>query len=164
MNMQQAGERAEVVLDEALAGIKPPLKWEYGTPGEIACGDELNRATGGSNVKRSRVITTTVTKERRGSLFGLVQRHWEAEGYTITSVNADAKFPDVFAETSDGFVVSMNVGATGNVWFDVSSPCATASDVTYPAGTPGASGGPKTEEVTPTHHSSFWSSSEPLPQ
>ncbi|MEU5130123.1 hypothetical protein [Streptomyces mobaraensis] len=163
MNMQQAGDRSETILDKTFQGIHPPVKWEYDAPSEIACSTGVNQPAGTTQVRRGRVVTTVISKRRRGGFLGVVQRSWEKLGYEITSVNADEEMPAISARTPDGFAVSLGVGTIGNVFFSVSSPCAEPSPVTYPKGTPGKPGGPDVHvDLTPRHHSEFWSSSEPL--
>ncbi|MBC2877717.1 hypothetical protein H7K43_22110 [Streptomyces sp. TYQ1024] len=163
MNMQQAGERSEAILDKTFQAIKPPVKWGYDAPSEIACSTGINRPAGTTQVRRGRVVTTVISERRRGGFLGVVQRSWEKLGYEITSVNADKKMPGITARTPDGFAVSVGVGTIGNVFFSVSSPCAEPSPVTYPKGTPGKPGRPDTHvDLIPRHHSDFWSSSEPL--
>ncbi|MFD9223203.1 hypothetical protein ACFWDI_25090 [Streptomyces sp. NPDC060064] len=163
MDMQHAGERAEDILDATLNAIKPPVKWDYNTPNEVACSTGLNLPTGSTSVHRNRYISTKISEQRRGSLLGVVQRHWEAQGFTITSVNSDRAMPTVNAKTSDGFTVSLGVGAIGNVWLRVTSPCAAKSELTFPEGTPGKPGGPSgLPDLTPRDESPFWSSIEPV--
>ncbi|KOG59481.1 hypothetical protein [Streptomyces varsoviensis] len=163
MDMQEAGERAEVILDDTFQGIKPPVKWVYFTPNEIACSDSLNLPTGTTTVKRSRGVTTKISAERRGSFLGVVQRHWEQQGYRIVQVDTNKDMPGIEARTKDGFTVSLGVGDIGNVYFNVASPCAKDSDLTFPKGTPGKPGGPTGKvDLNPRDESDFWSSKAPL--
>lgn len=163
VDMRQAGDRAEGILDDTLKAIEPAVKWDYSTPIEIGCGDGSNRPTGTTTVKRSRVVTTKVSATRRGSLLGVVHRHWEKQGYRIVGVNADKDMPNLHAKTQDGFSVSLGVGDIGNVYFDVASPCAAPSGMSFPQGTPGKPGRPDPKvDLTPRYGSDFWSSDEPL--
>ncbi|WP_329591918.1 hypothetical protein OG195_26405 [Streptomyces sp. NBC_01362] len=164
MDMQQAGQRSEAVLDGTLAAIRPAVKWAYGAPVESACSTGLNEPTGTTTVTRSRNILTVVSEQRRGNLLGLVQRHWEGQGFRVVSVNTDKDMPRIEAKGPDGVTVSLEVGSIGNVSLNAGLSCAENSAMTYPTGTPGRPGGPRTEEVRPREHSAFWSSEEPLRQ
>ncbi|MFK8912296.1 hypothetical protein, partial [Streptomyces sp. YS-3] len=137
MNMQQAGEGSEKILDATLAAIQPPVKWAYGTPMQEACSTDLNEPTGRTTVTRSRNILTIVSPHRRGSLLGVVQRYWESAGFKVTSVRNDESMPWVRASRADGFSVSLQVGSVGNVFLSASFACAKDAEMTYPAGTPG---------------------------
>lgn len=157
VNMQEAGERSEALLDETLKAIRPPVTWDYYIPNETACSDDLNLPTGTTTVKRGRFVVTTVSERRRGGFLGLVERHWKKQDYTITSVNPDKDMPAINARTPDGFVVSLTVGYGGKVFLDAASPCAADSALTFPKGTPGKPGGPKAPDLTLRHESAFWS-------
>ncbi|MFI1104855.1 hypothetical protein [Streptomyces melanogenes] len=157
MDMQQAGEGSEKILDDTLAAIRPPVKWAYGAPMREACSTDLNEPTGRTTVTRSRNLLTVVAPHRRGSLLGVVQRHWEQQGFKVTSVRNDETMPWLRATRPDGFSVSLQVGSVGNVFISASFACARDSAMTYPPGTPGQPGGPRTEELRPTERSEFWS-------
>ncbi|MFD7491355.1 hypothetical protein ACFV8T_02900 [Streptomyces sp. NPDC059832] len=164
MDMQQAGQRSETILDGTLAAIRPPVKWAYGAPVEAACSTGLNEPTGTTTVTRSRNILTVVSEQRRGNLLGLVQRYWERQGFRIVDVNSDKDMPRIRARDAEGFTVSLDVGSIGNVSVSAGLSCAVNSAMTYPTGTPGHPGGPKAEELRPRERSDFWSSSEPFRQ
>lgn len=157
MNMQQAGEGSEKILDDTLAAVQPPVKWVYGAPMQEACSTDLNEPTGRTTVTRSRNIMTVVSPHRRGSLLGVVQRYWERQGFKVTSVRNDESMPWLRARRPDGFSVSLQVGSVGNVFISASFGCAVDSAMTYPAGTPGQPGGPRAEELRPRERSEFWS-------
>ncbi|WP_371665347.1 hypothetical protein OG306_13825 [Streptomyces sp. NBC_01241] len=164
MDMQQAGQRSEAILDGTLAAIHPSVKWAYGAPAEAACSTGLNEPTDTTTVTRSRNILTVVSEQRRGNLLGLVQRYWERQGFRVVSANSDKDMPRIRARDADGFTVSLEVGNIGNVSVSAGLGCAENSAMTYPTGTPGHPGGPKAEELRPREHSAFWSSNEPLRQ
>ncbi|MEU4351627.1 hypothetical protein [Streptomyces sp. NPDC023838] len=157
MNMQQAGEGSENILDATLAAIQPPVKWAYGAPMQEACSTDLNEPTGKTTVTRSRNILTIVSPHRRGNLLGVVQRYWESAGFKVTSVRDDGSMPWLRASRADGFSVSLQVGSVGNVFLSASFACAEDSEMTYPTGTPGKPGGPRVEELKPRERSEFWS-------
>lgn len=164
MDMRQAGQRAEEILDSTLAAIRPPVKWAYGAPVEAACSTGLNEQTGTTAVTRSRNILTAVSGQRRDNLLGLVQRYWERQDFRVVNVNSDKDMPRIRARNADGFTVSLDVGSIGNVSISAGLSCAENSAMTYPKGTPGHPGGPKAEKLRPRERSDFWSSNEPLRQ
>ncbi|WP_371629367.1 hypothetical protein OG892_14455 [Streptomyces sp. NBC_00341] len=161
IDMQQAGQRAEVILDGTMAAIHPSVKWVHGTPAESACSTGLNRPTGTTTVFRSRNILTVVSKERRGELLEQVRRYWKQQGARDFSVFSDKDVPRIRARTTDGLAVILQVGSIGNVSVEAGLSCVEDSAMTYPTGTPGQPGGSKKEELMPREHSDFWSSGGP---
>ncbi|GGZ09271.1 hypothetical protein CP967_15815 [Streptomyces nitrosporeus] len=151
MNMQQAADRADGILDHLLAEIRPEVRWVHGPT-----------TTGGCDVTRRRAVMTVVSAERRGNFLGLVERSWRASGYRFESVNNDPEAPAVFARTEDGFGVGLVVGGEGQVFFEVDSPCVEVSEVADPTSRAtaaldaGAEGIPR-----PRVRSPFWSAGAP---
>ncbi|MGW5214656.1 hypothetical protein ACWEQO_26590 [Streptomyces sp. NPDC004051] len=147
ITMQQASERADSMLDATLSAIEPEVIWTHSGTSE-----------GGCDVSRSRMVMTIISKERRGNFLGVVQRFWGKSGYMIKSVNKSGEFPAIFAQSSDGFGISLVVGGAGQVAFEVDSPCVKPSEVADPA-TP--ANGPDYDHPIPRPnvHSGFWSSS-----
>lgn len=162
VDMQQAGERAEAILDGTMAAIQPSVTWSYGFPMKEACSNGLNRPTGATSINRTRHILTVVSAQRRGNLLGVVQRYWEQHGFTIQSVTPDRDMPSIRGRSSDGFTVALAVGTIGNVHVSAGYSCAEDAPMTYPKGTPGEPGGPKAEELKPRVRSDFWSSEHPV--
>ncbi|MFI8816462.1 MULTISPECIES: hypothetical protein [unclassified Streptomyces] len=118
MNMQEAAEHADGMLDSVLAQFQPQVRWTHDST-----------STGSCDVTRRRAVMTIVSAERRGSFLGVVDRFWRKSGYTIKAVNNDADVPAIFAQTSEGFGVSLIVGGEGQVFFEVDTPCVTPSEV-----------------------------------
>ncbi|MGX8906338.1 hypothetical protein ACR820_14120 [Streptomyces netropsis] len=163
MNMQQAGDRAEALLTESIEAVVPAVQWDYFSSNEVACSGNLNEATGTTTVKRTRIITTKISEQRRGNFLGVVQGNWEKKGYELTGADADKDMPSLFAKTQDGFTISVEIGYKGAAYFSIASPCASDSPLSFPNGTPGKPGRPdaKVDQV-PRHESEFWSSVKPL--
>ncbi|MFJ4965907.1 hypothetical protein ACIP6P_26275 [Streptomyces sp. NPDC088729] len=147
MNMQEAAEVADGILDATLGEIKPNVRWLHGPT-----------TTGSCSVTRRRTVMTVISPKRRGSLLGVVDRFWRKGGYRIKAVNKDEDVPAIFAQTREGFGVSLIVADEGQVHFDVDSPCVRESEVaesTSRATAPlyeGAEFIPR-----PNIHSDFWS-------
>ncbi|WUQ25277.1 hypothetical protein OG446_20160 [Streptomyces sp. NBC_00236] len=147
MNMQDAADRADGILDAVLAEVKPAVHWAHGPTSSGSC-----------DVSRMRVVMTIVSEHRRGSLLGVVDRFWRKSGYRIKAINKDVDVPAIYAQTKDGFGVSLSVGGQGQAFFEVDSPCVEESDVAESTAAPN---GPSYEGVyplpRPNVHSDFWS-------
>nr|WP_330166861.1 hypothetical protein [Streptomyces huasconensis] len=152
MNMQEAAERADAMLDATFSAIKPEVNWAHGPTTAGSC-----------DVSRRRTVMTIISKERRGSFLGVIERHWRSHGFRITEVNKSEKFPAIFAKTRDGFGISLTIGGGGQAFFEVATPCVTESEVADPTAKPN---GPSYEDVYPVPRpnvrSEFWSSNDPL--
>ncbi|MGW1180908.1 hypothetical protein ACWD7Y_19745 [Streptomyces drozdowiczii] len=157
MDMQQAGQRAEEILDDTMEAIQPPVKWVRGVAMESPCSTDLNEPTGTTSVVRSRNILTVVSERRREELLKTVQGHWEKRGAGDFVIRSGEKRPQIRATTADGLTVTLYVGNAGNVYIRVGFGCAQDSAVTYPEGTPGHPGGPEEPERIPHEHSPYWS-------
>lgn len=150
ITMQQAGERADSMLDATLRAIKPEVHWTHSGTSKGSC-----------DVSRSRTVMTIISKELRGDFLGVVQRFWEKNGYMIKSVNKSEKFPAIFAQSPDGFGISLVVGGAGQVAFEVDSPCVKPSEVADPT-TPASGPDYDYPIPRPNVHSDFWSSTTPI--
>ncbi|MEU3223630.1 hypothetical protein ABZ695_10795 [Streptomyces sp. NPDC006976] len=157
MDMQQAGERAEEILDGTMAAIRPPVTWSYGNPSDTACSTGLNEPSGTTTVFRSRNITTVVSGQRRDELLKQVRQYWEQQGAQGFTVHSGKGMPRMRARTADGFAVILQVGSIGNVFIEAGAGCVEDSAMTYPAGTPGLPGGPDEPDLRPREHSPYWS-------
>ncbi|MER5845142.1 hypothetical protein [Streptomyces prasinus] len=152
MNMQEAAERADRILDGTLGAIVPAVHWTHGESTEGSC-----------DVSRRRAVMTIISPERRGSFLGVVERHWKAEGYRQLGVNQSAKSPATYFETLDEFRVRLLIGGNGQAFFEVATPCVAKSPVSPPT----------TDTVGPNYagksipdpnvRSDFWSSTSPIP-
>ncbi|MCX4771002.1 hypothetical protein [Streptomyces sp. NBC_01285] len=151
MNMQAAAERADGLLNDVLEEIRPEVQWVHGPT-----------TTGSCDVTRRRVIMTIISAERRGSFLGLVDRFWRKSDYRIKAVNNDVDVPAIFAQTRDGFGVSLIVGGEGQVFFEVDSPCVRESEVAEPMAKPNGPSYVDAEVIPrPNVHSAFWSAGAP---
>lgn len=80
----------------------------------------------------------------------------------MKAVNDDADVPAIFAQTKDGFGVSLIVGGEGQVFFEVDSPCVRESDVADPVVEPSGPNYAGVEVIPrPNVHSDFWSAGAP---
>ncbi|MFB7274738.1 hypothetical protein [Streptomyces sp. NPDC056244] len=147
MNLQEAASRADEILDATFDAIKPEVRWTHG-----------ETTVGSCDVTRRRAVMTAISEARRGSFLGVIERFWRQSGYEIKSVNSSRKFPAVYAQSGDGFGISLSIGGGGQAFFEVDSPCVEESDVAQPAtpaNGPDYSGGPIPR---PDVHDDFWSS------
>ncbi|WP_406321851.1 hypothetical protein [Streptomyces sp. NBC_01637] len=147
MDMQGAADRADGILDAVLREVKPRVQWAHGPT-----------STGSCDVSRMRVVMTIVSENRRGSFLGLVDRFWRKSGYRIKAVNNDVDVPAIYAQTKDGFGVTLSIGGKGQAFFEVDSPCVKESEVAESTTPPN---GPAYDDVyplpRPNVHSDFWS-------
>ncbi|MYW10860.1 hypothetical protein GT034_21290 [Streptomyces sp. SID2563] len=161
MDMQQAGERAEGILDGTMAAIRPPVGWSYGNPSDTACSTGLNEPTGTTTVFRSRKIDTVVSGQRRGELLKQVREYWEQRGARDFTVDSGEGMPRIRARTADGFAVILQVGSIGNVFIEAGISCVEDSEMTYPRDTPGVPGSSVKPEGLPRKYSAHWSETAP---
>ncbi|MFF7444186.1 hypothetical protein [Streptomyces sp. NPDC008122] len=152
MNMQQAAERADAMLDATLGSVVPEVQWAHDTTTSGSC-----------TVTRRRTVTTVISEQRRGSFLGVIERFWKKSGYEITGVNQSQEAPAIFARTSDDFRMSVEVAYKGQVFFDVTTPCVGKSDVGEPTSKPNGPVYPLGQIPTPNVRSDFWSAATPLP-
>ncbi|OXY84807.1 hypothetical protein BEH93_23230 [Streptomyces sp. 2R] len=151
LNMQDAAERADGILDNVLAEIEPNVRWVHGPT-----------TAGNCTVTRRRTVMTVVSAQRRGSLLGVVDRFWRKSGYRMTAINNDVDVPAIYARTEDGFQVGLIVADEGQVHFDVLSPCVSYSEVADSPRQATAPLDPEAEVIPrPNIHSDFWSAQTP---
>ncbi|WP_249401195.1 hypothetical protein [Streptomyces sp. PKU-MA01144] len=162
MNMQEAGEWAERILDGTFGAIKPSVEVQRGPSSDPICTDFKNDSTGTGQVTRRRYVMTIISDERRGSFLGVVERHWKKDGYVITTVRKHKENPAIFATSPEGFQVVLEFGYRGQASVDVTSPCVTESEVTEPPRQPIDPGSPAAEGF-PYIRSDFWSAETPAP-
>ncbi|AWI28880.1 hypothetical protein [Streptomyces tirandamycinicus] len=162
MNMQEAGERAEQMLDGMIGSIKPGVDVQRGPSSDPICTDFKNDSTGTGQITRRRHVMTIISEERRGSFLGVVERQWKREGYAITSVREHKEMPAMFATSPEGFRVTLQFGFKGQAHFSITSPCVTESEVTEPPRQPLDPSSPAAEGF-PYIRSDFWSAETPAP-
>ncbi|MCX4675458.1 hypothetical protein OG413_09010 [Streptomyces sp. NBC_01433] len=147
MNMQEAAEQSDKMLDAVLDGIDPEVEWAHGPTTTRACG-----------VTRRRTVMTIVSADRREMFLDRVETFWRDNDYRIKAVNADKVFPAVYAVTKSGFGISVSIRGKGQAFFEADSPCVKESKVADPTAEPN---GPAYEGVyplpRPNVRSDFWS-------
>ncbi|MFB7919033.1 hypothetical protein [Streptomyces sp. NPDC056061] len=147
MNMQEAAERSDSMLDAVLKEINPEVQWAHGPT-----------STGSCDVTRRRTVMTIVSEARRQGFLDQVEKFWVKSGYRIKGKNNDEMFPAVYAQTKDGFGISVSVRGKGQVFFEADSPCVKESKVAASASKPN---GPAYEGVyplpRPNVRSDYWS-------
>ncbi|MGW6597949.1 hypothetical protein [Streptomyces sp. NPDC055036] len=163
ISLQEAAERADAIMLSTMSSVEPALNWVHDGSTDGGCGGYTIDGKTTSSVTRRAAVMTIVSEARRGSLLGVVERHWKQQGYTITSMNASKEFPAVNARTPEDFRMSVLVGGKGQFFFSVVTPCFIESEVAPPKtkanGT--AFEGPKVPD--PSVHSDFWSANTPIP-
>ncbi|MFI2510029.1 hypothetical protein [Streptomyces sp. NPDC018972] len=151
MNMQQAAEHADKILDDTFSAINPAIHWTHGESTEGSC-----------DVSRRRAVMTIISPERRGSFLGVVERYWKAQGFQQIGVNRSTKSPATYFKTPDDFNIRLLIGGNGQAFFEVATPCVTKSSVSPPATDtigPNYAGGSIPD---PNVRSEFWSAATPV--
>ncbi|MFH8474487.1 hypothetical protein [Streptomyces sp. NPDC018000] len=147
MNMQEAAERSDGMLDAVLKEIDPEVQWAHGPT-----------TTGSCDVTRRRTVMTIVSAERRQGFLDQVEKFWRESDYRIKAKNDDKVFPAVYAQTKDGFGISVSFRGKGQAFFEADSPCVKESKVADPTSKPN---GPAYEGVyplpRPNVRSDYWS-------
>ncbi|WP_406382886.1 hypothetical protein [Streptomyces sp. NBC_01618] len=147
MNMQEAAERSDAMLDAVLKEIVPDVQWAHGPT-----------TTGSCDVTRRRTVMTIVSAQRRQNFLDQVEKFWRESDYRIKAKNNDKEFPAVYAQTKAGFGISVSFRGKGQAFFEADSPCVKESKVAAPASKPN---GPAYEGVyplpRPNVHSDYWS-------
>ncbi|CAH9420109.1 MULTISPECIES: hypothetical protein [Streptomyces] len=147
VDMQEAAEQSDAMLDAVLKGIDPDVQWAHGPTTTRACG-----------VTRRRTVMTVVSPERRQTFLDRAENFWRKNGYRIKAVNKDEKFPAVYAVTRSGFGVSVSFRGKGQAFLEADSPCVKESKVADPTTEPN---GPAYKDVyplpRPNVRSDFWS-------
>jgi hypothetical protein len=149
MNMQEAADRADSILDETLTAINPPVQWThtYSMPGDCY-------------VDRERSVMTMISEERRGSFLGILEGHWKSSGYSFVAASENGLA--VNFKTQDGFQLQALVGSNGQAHLSVTTPCVGKSEVASPASNPNGPDYSKRELPAPNIRSDFWSSAMPI--
>ncbi|MFJ7065061.1 hypothetical protein [Streptomyces sp. NPDC101115] len=152
MNMQEAADRADAMLDATMKSVAPEIVWVHDTTTARSC-----------DLSRRRTVMTLISEQRRGNFLGVVQRHWEESDYRIKSVRPDKEMPAVYAVSSDGFQIRVLIGHKGQAFFEVVTPCVEKSEVAEPTSKPNGPTYPLGQIPTPNVRSDFWSATTPLP-
>ncbi|MFD3916017.1 hypothetical protein [Streptomyces sp. NPDC058603] len=163
ISLQKAAEKADAIMLSTMSSVQPALNWVHDGSTDGGCGEYTIDGKKTGSVTRRTAVMTIVSEARRGSLLGVVERHWKKQGYTITSMNTSKEFPAINARTPEDFRMSVLVGGKGQFFFSVVTPCFIESEVAPPKtnanGTPFE--GPKVPD--PSVHSDFWSATTPIP-
>ena len=148
MNMQEAADKADTILDETFAAIKPPVQWThtYSMPGDCY-------------VDRERSVMTIISTERRGSFLGVLERHWKSKGYKLVATSQNGLAANF--KTQDGFQLEVLIGTTGQAHVSVTTPCVEKSEVAPPTSTPNGPDYSKQKLPAPNVKSTFWSNDAP---
>lgn len=150
LDMQQAAERADAMLDATFKAIVPEVEWVHDTTTAGSC-----------DLSRRRTVMTVISEQRRGSFLGVIERFWKKSGYRITAVNDNKEAPAVYADSPDGFGISVVFGYKGQAFFEVATPCVRESEVAEPTSPPNGPTYPPGQIPTPNVRSPFWSAETP---
>ncbi|MFE4534180.1 hypothetical protein ACFRKB_03790 [Streptomyces scopuliridis] len=163
ISLQEAAEKADAILLSTMSSVQPTLNWVHDGSTDGGCGDYTIDGKTTSSVTRRVAVMTIVSEARRGSLLGVVERHWKKQGYTITSMNASKEFPAINARTPEDFRMSVLVGGKGQFFFSVVTPCFIESEVAPPRTSANGTPFEGSKVPDPSVHSDFWSANSPIP-
>jgi hypothetical protein len=152
MDMQGAAERADAVLDATIKAVVPEIQWAHHVT-----------TVGSCDVSRRREVMTIISEQRRGNFLGVIERFWKESGYKITTVRQSKERPAIFAQSPDGFVISLVFGHQGQATFEVATPCVQKSEVSDPKTKPNGPEYPLGEIPVPNVRSEFWSAEAAVP-
>jgi hypothetical protein len=153
MNMQEAANRADAILDETINAVTPSVDWQHGIPFDGVCSSDprdLPYETG--SVTRDRFITTIVSESRRQEFLAQIRSHWEGRGFVITGENPNSQ--SIYASTPADFRLGVGVNTAGQVYFTIATPCFRMSEVAPPTSGPDYTGD---EPPLPSVESEYWS-------
>lgn len=151
MDMQEAAERADAMLDATMGAVKPGVEWAHD-----------DTSSGNCDLTRRRTVMTIISEQRRGNFLGVVEQFWKRSDYEIYQVRPDKDIPAIFARTSDGFSITLTVGYRGQVFFKVDTPCVEESKVAAPTAAPNGPAYEGVEIPRPNVRSDFWSAETPV--
>ncbi|MCM2393128.1 hypothetical protein [Streptomyces albipurpureus] len=163
ISLQEASDDADAIMLGTLRAVRPELNWVHGPSLDSGCGSYKIDGNVAASMSRKVIVMTIVSEVRRGSLLGVIERHWKQQGYIITGVDSHEKTPAIFARTPEGLRMSVSVGKKGQFFLRATTPCFIQSEVSPPR-TPGT-GTPFEGPVIPDPHvhSAFWSATTPAP-
>jgi hypothetical protein len=160
VDMQRAANEADKLIYRTLSAVKPPIEWTHDTSDDGSCS---GGSSGYGDVTRRAVVMTNVSAARRGVLIGAIERYWKKDGHKLQTSTQTRKFPEMYADSSDGLLrMSLVVGGAGQFFLDVQTACVKKSEVTAPAT---KSNGPSYYGKSiphPNANDAFWSSSAPI--
>ncbi|MEV7872127.1 hypothetical protein AB0P17_39850 [Streptomyces sp. NPDC088124] len=163
ISLQEAAEKGDAILLDTISSVQPPLNWVHYAPTESGCGDyTIDGKTTGAATRRAAVMTV-VSEERRGNLLGVLERLWKKKGYEITGTNPSKDTPAIFARTPEDFRISVKVGAKGQFFFSMATPCFIESEVAPPRTEANGTPFEGSKVPSPSVHSDFWSATTPAP-
>ncbi|MEU7278785.1 LppA family lipoprotein [Streptomyces sp. NPDC045431] len=163
ISLQEAAEKAASIMLDSVSAVNPELNWVHYAPTQGGCGGYTIDGKATSSVTRRVAVMTIVSEARRGSLLGVVERHWKQRGYKITEVNPDKDLPAISASTPEDFRLGVTVGKKGQFFFSITTPCFIESEVQPPKTKP--NGTPLDGEHVPDPYvrSDFWPSNTSAP-
>ncbi|WP_329120038.1 hypothetical protein [Streptomyces sp. NBC_01353] len=150
MDMQEAADRADKILDDTFAAITPPVQWTH-----------RQTMAGNCSTDRKRTVMTIISEERRSAFLGVVDRHWRSKGFTFRATSKDKL--SAYYWTPDGFQVNVQIGWKGQAHLEVTTPCVDPSDVAAPTAPPNGHDYSKQPPTAPNVTSDFWSVKAPAP-
>ncbi|MDI3390411.1 hypothetical protein QIS99_30090 [Streptomyces sp. B-S-A8] len=145
MNLQEAADTADAILDDTFAAIDPPVEW---THNETMAGE--------CSTERSRSVMTVISRDKQREFMTTVEKHWKAQGFKYRASSRDGEA--VYYWTPDKFQVRLKFGWKNQAHFEVVTPCVKKTPVTHPTSRYDSLDYHGKERPAPNRHSDYWSS------
>ncbi|MEV7022548.1 hypothetical protein [Kitasatospora sp. NPDC093558] len=161
MPPEQAVQKLNTLLDEALSDVQPKLQYwdEWPRSSEQYSKGLDEHSLGYATAVRNRHIMTKVAPAKYGTLLGMVEQSLKAKGYTLSSSD-DKSQRAVFASAPDGSGVGIVIYSAGNINVGASvSPIPVVHDRDpFGTPTPGPTMSNGNPDTVPNYNNPFWSS------
>ncbi|MFG3226944.1 hypothetical protein ACGF07_19420 [Kitasatospora sp. NPDC048194] len=114
MPPEQALQKLNALLDEAISGVQPALRYQDAWPeAKVQYSSGLNEhSLGYAKASRARHVMTKVVPAKSAPLLDAVRNTWKAKGYRVESGPAGQA---VHATTQEGFSVRISIGTAGAI-------------------------------------------------
>lgn len=145
MNLQEAADRADSILDNTFAAIKPSVEWTHN-----------QTMAGECTTDRSRSVMTIISPDKQGEFMKLVEDHWKDNGFKHRATSKDGEL--VHYLTPDGFQLSLKFGWKNQAHFEVTTPCVQESPVDLPTSKYESLDYYGKQRPAPNQKSDYWSS------
>ncbi|MFF9482839.1 hypothetical protein [Streptomyces sp. NPDC014733] len=111
----KALQRVDSVLNDTLSGVRPRLRWRDG-PAHMSerRNSFTNEVNDAMDVSRQRHLRTQISQGKKKELLKVVSRRWEEKGFEVKE--QDDGRPSLLSEASDGCIVKIDVGGSGDVY------------------------------------------------
>ncbi|GIG58848.1 hypothetical protein Lfu02_32200 [Longispora fulva] len=125
MNEEQAAERIECYIEEAVRQVSPRPTMRRALFTSVPCDGLVRAAPGevGVSVEHNHALVE-VPRAGHAAVLDTLFGYWAGLDYTVLRDHRSAGAPGVVVETPDGFVLKVDAGYSGDgLYLSGSSPC-----------------------------------------